>query len=217
MKRLRLKHIVIASTLLLSASAISIYFCNKAIEDAAVNKIFTNLNQVPTFRCGILLGANPRLKGGRVNPYYEQRIIAANLLLKSGKIKYLILSGDNGHEEYNEPRYMKDDLIKLGIDSTILYEDYAGFRTFDSMVRAKKIFGQDTLLVISQDFHNERALYIAAHEGVYARAFSAKDVSARRGRYTQWREQLARVKVFIDLYILDKEPHFLGPKIKIGS
>ena len=106
--------------------------------------------------------------------------------------------------------------MAAGIDSTVIYLDYAGFRTFDSIVRLKKIFGQQRVTIISQLFHNQRAIYIAQKEGIEAIGFNAKDVSGDAGLKVQLREKLARVKVFVDM-ITGKKPKFLGEKISIPS
>jgi SanA protein len=193
-----------------------IYFCNKKVEECALNKLYTDVNEVPYNRVGLLLGTGKYLKRGAINPYYKYRIDAAAKLLKSGKIRYLVISGDNSRNDYNEPQSMKNDLYAAGIDSNLIYLDYAGFRTFDSMVRVREIFSQDSVTVISQQFHNERALYIASKENIVAVGFNARDVAANHGLKTKLREKLARVKVFVD-YIIDAEPKFLGPKVAIGS
>ena len=109
---------------------------------------------------------------------------------------------------------MREDLVKEGIDSSRIFLDYAGLRTFDSMVRAKKIFGQTAITVISQPFHNERAIYIASREGMNAVGFNARDVNAKVGIKVMMREKLARVKVFID-YITGNDPKFLGKRVFI--
>jgi SanA protein len=109
---------------------------------------------------------------------------------------------------------MKTDLIHAGIDSSLIYLDYAGFRTFDSMVRLVEIFSQDSVTVISQAFHNERALYIASKEGIEAVGFNAKDVGSSFGFRVQLREKIARVKVFLD-YVMNTKPKFLGKKVSI--
>lgn len=109
---------------------------------------------------------------------------------------------------------MRNDLIAAGIDSTIIFRDYAGFRTFDSMIRAREIFGQTSLTIISQPFHNQRAIYIASRESINAIGFNAKDVGGSNGIKVQTREKLARVKVFVD-YIFGVKPKFLGPKVEI--
>lgn len=191
-----------------------IYFSNKIIAEAADGKLFSSVKEIPYNKTGLLLGTAKLLGGGYLNPYYKYRIDAALALINSGKIRYLVISGDNGRNDYNEPRMMKDDLITAGVDSNFIFLDYAGFRTFDSVVRLREIFSQDSVTVISQQFHNERALYIASREKINAIGFNAKDVTKKMGLRTQVREKFARVKVFLD-YLTGAEPKFLGPKIII--
>ncbi len=199
------------------STGLAVYFSNKTIIENAEGKLFSDVSKMPYNRVGLLLGTTKYTKkAGFYNPYYTNRITATNKLLKAGKIEYVIISGDNGRKEYNEPELMRADLIKLGVDSTKIYLDYAGFRTLDSMIRLKEVFGQDSVTVISQKFHNERAVYIASKEGIIATGFNAKDVTAAQGLKTQLREKLARVKVFVD-YFFGKKPKFLGKKIKIPA
>ena len=163
-----------------------------------------------------MLGTSPKLKNGNNNLYFDYRILAAVELYKAGKIKYILISGDNRREDYNEPEEMKKALMQKGIPEKFIYLDYAGFRTLDSVIRAKEVFGQNQLTIISQRFHNERAIYLAERNGINAIGYNAKDVNAYAGLKTNIRELLARVKMFIDLAI-DKQPHFLGGKIIIGK
>jgi len=210
----KIKFLLYFILLFLIISIPAIYFSNKIITESAGGKLFERTEQIPYNRVGLLLGTAKFLKHGHENPYYKYRIVATVDLYRSGKIRYIIISGDNSRKTYNEPGMMKADLVEQGIDSTKIYLDYAGFRTFDSMVRLKEVFGQDSVTIISQQFHNERALYIANREGIKAIAFNARDVSKQMGLRTQIREKFARVKVFVD-YFLGKEPKFLGPKIII--
>ncbi len=192
----------------------TIYFCNKIIVDAAKDNLYSDLNKIPFNKVGLLLGASKYGKQGHNNPYYDNRIEAAINLLKNDKIKYVIISGDNSRKDYNEPESMRSDLIKGGIDSGNIYLDYAGFRTFDSIIRLKEIFGQDSVTIISQQFHNERAIYTASRVGIIAIGFNAKEAGNVSGLETPWRERLARVKTFLDFWV-DKKPKFLGSKIII--
>ena len=137
-------------------------------------------------------------------------------LYKAGKIDYVIVSGDNSTKEYDEPSTFKEDLIKGGIPEGRIYLDYAGFRTLDSVVRVKEIFGQESVIIISQQFHNERAIYLAEHYDIKAIGYNAKNVSKHYGFKTNLREYLARTKVFIDI-LLGVQPKFLGEKIDIPS
>jgi SanA protein len=214
-----LKHkrkILLALVVLIVVAGIVIFTCDRIIEKASANKIYTDVQSIPANNVGLLLGTSKMLSNGYENAYYRYRINAAADLLKSGKIKYLIISGDNSRKEYDEPSDMRADLIAAGIDSTVIYLDYAGFRTFDSIIRLKKIFGQDKVTIISQQFHNQRAIYIAKREGINAIGYNAKDVSKNYGFRVRVREKLARVKVFVDM-ITGKEPKFLGEKIIIPS
>jgi SanA protein len=192
----------------------TLFICNRVISNYATGKLYSDSNTIPFDRVGLLLGTNKYLAKGRLNAYYYYRIYAAVTLIRNKKIKYIIVSGDNGEADYNEPWSMRKDLIRNGVDSSIIYMDYAGFRTFDSMVRLKQVFGQDSVTVISQQFHNERAIYIASHEGITAIGYNAEDVSGSEGFKTAIREKLARVKVFLDFWF-GKEPKFLGSKVNI--
>lgn len=135
-------------------------------------------------------------------------------MLFANRVDYLIISGDNSRKYYNEPQTMKSDLSGMGVDTTKVYLDYAGFRTFDSIVRLKEVFGQDSVTVISQPFHNQRAVYIAENEGIAAIGFNAKDVSKAFGFNVMLREKLARPKVFLDIWT-GKAPKFLGSPVSI--
>jgi SanA protein len=211
---MRRRKILFVFILLIGLTLLLIYFCDQQVRTAAQGKMFSNAAEIPHQHVGLLLGTAKYLQNGGINPYYSYRIEAAAALLKAGKIDYLVISGDNSRKEYNEPEMMQQDLIVAGIDSSRIYLDYAGFRTFDSMIRFREIFSQDTVTVISQKFHNERALYIAKREGITAIGFNARDVDAEAGLRIQLREKLARVKVFAD-YLFNTEPKFLGPKVSI--
>ena len=119
-----------------------------------------------------------------------------------------MVSGDNGSIYYNEPNTIKKDLVKGGIPEERIYLDYAGFRTLDSVVRAKEVFGLDQVTVISQEFHNERAIYLGKHKGLMAIGYNAQDISGNEAVKVHFREYFARVKVFIDL-ILNIQPRLL--------
>lgn len=188
--------------------------CDNIIENAAKDRTYWNLKEVPKNKVGLVLGTSNRLVGGGSNPYYTNRIKATLELYKAGKIDYVLVSGDNSTLYYNEPTVFKRDLVQGGIPSEKIYLDYAGFRTLDSMVRAKYIFGLDSVTIISQKFHNERAIYLAEQKGLYAIGYNAEDLSIKQGLKVRIREYFARVKVFIDL-ALNTQPKFYGEKIEI--
>lgn len=191
----------------------AIWFSNTLIVDSARGKLYTDTSTIPFNRVGLLLGTSKHLKNGNLNPYYVHRIDAATRLMKAGKIKYLVISGDHGKKDYNEPETMREDLFYAGINPSQAYLDYAGFRTFDSLVRLKEIFGQDSVTVISQPFHNERAMYIARKLGIAAIGYNAKD-PMNPGLKTPFREKFARVKVVLD-FMSGNKPKFMGKKIII--
>ena len=191
-----------------------IFYCDRQVSLAAKGKTYSDVNSIPHNHVGILLGTSKYLGNGIVNPYYRFRIEAAVDLLRAGKVDYLVISGDNSRKNYNEPETMRADLLAAGIDSSRLFLDFAGFRTFDSMIRLRDIFSQDTATVISQLFHNERALFIASRERMTTIGFNARDLTNSAGLRIKLREKLARVKVFLD-YWFHTKPKFLGPKVNI--
>jgi SanA protein len=191
-----------------------IIYANIRIETSTNEFIFNELENIPANKVGLLLGTSKYLRSGQQNRYYNHRITAAHELFQSNKIQYIVISGDNRKVNYNEPRDMKNDLMKSGIPDSLIILDYAGFRTYDSVIRLNKIFGQDSFTVISQEFHNRRAIYIAKRLGLNAVGYNAEDVDMYNGFKTMLREKLARVKVFID-FLTNKEPKFLGEPIEI--
>ncbi|MFH6602352.1 vancomycin high temperature exclusion protein [Maribacter algicola] len=191
-----------------------VFFSNFVIDYAADGKTYNEVNAIPKNRVGLILGTSKKIKGGAPNPYYTYRIDATVRLYKSGKIDFVLVSGDNGTIYYNEPTTIQKDLVKRGIPKNKIFLDYAGFRTLDSVIRAKEVFGLESVTIISQEFHNKRAVYLAEKKGMKAIGYNAKDVSGRQGFKVRFREHLARVKVFIDL-TFNTGPKFYGEKIKI--
>ncbi|MBT4968379.1 MAG: DUF218 domain-containing protein [Bacteroidetes bacterium] len=179
--------------------------------------IYTDLREVPSQNAAVVLGTAKYRKQGGVNQYFSNRLIAAVVLYKAGKVNYLILSGDNSHDSYNEPLMMIKELMRLGVPESAIYLDFAGFSTLDSVIRGKEIFGQNSFIIISQAFHNRRALLIARKKGIQAIAFNAPDVESFSSFKTKFREIFARIKMTLDLYIWGTKPHFLGEKIKLGE
>lgn len=199
---------------ILSLMVATLVFTNYYMVYKAKDHVFSQISELPKNKVGLLLGTSKyRAKGG-INLYYAYRIDAAVALFNAGKIDYILVSGDNGSADYDEPTTFKKDLIKRGIPEDKIILDFAGFRTLDSVVRAKEVFGQETFTIISQKFHNERALYLAAHFNIDAIAFNATDVTNRYGLKTRIREYLARTKATIDV-LFKIQPKFLGEKIKI--
>ena len=199
---------------LIAAIFVFIVVSNYAIESHAQDKTYDEVSAIPKNKVGLVLGTSKTLQNGRVNLYFKYRIEATVALYKAGKIEFVLVSGDNSTTSYDEPTDFKSALIKKGIPEHKIFLDYAGFRTLDSVIRAKEIFGQEKMTIISQEFHNERAIYLAEKNDIEAIGFNARDVSRRYGIKVQIREYLARTKVFLDM-LLGVEPKFLGEKVEI--
>lgn len=177
--------------------------------------IYTEVSDIPYHSVWVVLGTSKYIPDGRRNLFYLYRIEAAKSLYESGKIDYILVSGDNSTSHYNETDTMRNDLIAAGIPAEKIYGDYAGFRTLDSVVRAKDIFGQSEYTIISQKFHLERAIFIAEHHGIQAVGFNATEVPVKLAPRVWIRERLARVKMVFDI-VFGVEPKFGGERIKIG-
>jgi len=193
---------------------IVIFISNQIVEYTANEKLYNSTENIPYNRVGLLLGTIKTLKNGKSNLYYKYRINATVALYEAGKISRVLVSGDNGNKNYDEPTDMKNDLIANGIPAEHIVLDYAGFRTLDSIVRCRDVFGQDSVTIISQAFHNKRALFIAKYSGIDAIGYNANTVATRYSIRIQLREYLARVKMIVDI-AFGKKPKFLGEKITI--
>lgn len=208
------KKILFIGLIFFGVSVLFIFWANFKIDFESEDYVTSELSKLPNEKTGLLLGTSKTLSNGTPNAYFFNRIEAAAELYKSGKVQNIIVSGDNSKKDYNEPEEMKNELIKAGVPAEKIFEDFAGFRTLDSVVRAKEIFGQKSYIIISQRFHNERAVYLARKNGIEAYGYNAADVNKYAGIKTNAREKLARAKVFWD-FIFGVEPKFGGEKIII--
>lgn len=179
------------------------------------SKTYNDASLIPSNKVGLLLGTSKYARSGEINLYYKHRLLAAATLFNNDKISYILVSGDNATKEYNEPETIKRDLIDMGIPEDRIILDYAGFRTLDSILRCKLVFEETNITVISQQFHNERAIFLAEYFDIQAIGYNAKGVSASYGMKTRLREVFARTKVLIDI-LFGVEPRYLGDTIKIG-
>lgn len=189
--------------------------CNLWVILQTRDRLYSDIEQLPPHSVALVLGTSSRTSEGRPNLYFIHRIEAAAALYHAGKIKHIIASGDNHAYSYNEPIAMRRALIAAGVPAEAITLDYAGFRTLDSIVRSKEIFSQEEIVVVSQRFHNERALFIGDYHGIRAIGFNARDVPATLRIRTRLREYLARFKAVLDLYVLDTQPRFLGEKVEV--
>ncbi|MCP4971106.1 MAG: vancomycin high temperature exclusion protein [Arcobacter sp.] len=173
---------------------------NYIIHNNYNEKIFNNINIVPKRKVAVVLGTS-KLYNGLPNLYYNNRINAAYDLYKNGKIKKILVSGDKSSKTYNEPLEMKNDLIKLGVNKEDIYMDNKGFRTYDSIIRAKEVFLLNNFIIVSQKSHCKRALFIAEKKSIKAIAYEALDVQHYGKIRLVLREKLSRVKAGIDIFI----------------
>lgn len=175
-------------------------------------RIYDKVEDVPSGRVALLLGTSRNTATGP-NVFFFQRIHSAAALYHAGKVVKIIVSGDNSQMNYNETEAMRRELVKLGVPNDAIVNDHAGFRTLDSVVRAKSVFDQNEVIIVSQRFHLQRALFIADAKGIKATGFVAADPLHGIPYYKViFREWFARVKAVLDCYILGTQPKFPGPK-----
>ena len=193
-----------------------ILFSNILIFSYAKDKIFYTTESILQKKVALILGTSKYVVNntGLVNLFYHERINAANELIESGKVEFLILSGTNDSKFYNEPGVMKKDLMDLGVSEDKIFLDYAGLRTLDSILRAKEVFSQSDIIIVSQKFHLQRALSIARLNNVDAIGFAAKDPPFSLVFKTYFREVFSRINFLFDI-LFKKDAKFYGEKIEI--
>ena len=204
------KAIMISGAFIFLLSLSALFYANYRVTTETDKFIYKRLNEVPFVRVGLVLGTSRYTSSGKSNPFFYNRIQAAKALFYSGKIQYLLLSGDNRYFSYNEPREMRKELLRMGIPDSVIIMDFAGFRTLDSVVRGKKVFKLNRFIIISQEFHVRRAVYIARHHDIDAIAYVANDPTSEYTWTVELREYFARVAMLLDLYLFDTKPYFLG-------
>jgi len=181
---------------------------------ASRGRLFTEVGSLPETKVGLVFGTTDKVNG-RENLYFRYRIDAAVEVWNAGKLETLIVSGDNLSPYYDEPEKMKQALIERGVPKDRIVRDPRGLRTLDSVVRTKEIYGASSVLMISQRFQNERAIYLAKANGIEAYGYNARDVEAQAGLKTRLREIGARVKMWLDVNFLNTRPTHLGKRIEL--
>lgn len=190
--------------------AIAIGSANYHIVTVNAPRLHHDIASLPDCAVGLVLGTSASLRDGRANRHFLGRVDAAAALYHAGKVKHLLVSGDNRFSNYNEPAKMRAALIARGVPDSAITSDFAGFRTLDSVVRAKLIFGLNRCIIVTQRYHNTRALEIARATGLDAWGYCATDAGFRDSIQTECREVLARTVTVLDLYLWHRQPHFLG-------
>lgn len=206
-----------AFVLVVLIAILPLVFGNLWVELRSSGRIYFDVSRVPAADVGLVLGTSRRLHGGYENPFFAARMRAAADLLRTGKVRHLLLSGDNRHADYDEPTDMRDALMRQGVPETALTLDYAGFRTLDSFARAKKVFGLNRLTIVTDDFHAARSVLLARHFDIEASAYCGTPVPLRWSAKTRLREVGARCKALLDLYVLHTQPRFLGERVTLPS
>ena len=201
---------------LLIVAVAFVLFANLRIVCSNRDRLYTRIEDVPTRETGLVLGENPVMRNGRPNLHFSNRMDAAAALYHAGKVRRLLVSGDNSRRDYDEPTMMKEALIARGVPATSIACDYAGFRTLDSVLRARQVFGLESCTIVTQRYHNTRALEIAHASGLDAVGFCARDVDLRHSARTELREVASRTVAVLDLYLWHRQPHFPGPREPLG-
>ncbi len=209
-----LGRLCLALSVLTVVLVIFVTYIQVSIALTAKGKMYDQPQAIDGRYIGLVFGCDSRF-GDRDNLYFTYRMDAVSQLWKEDKLRGVIVSGDNRSADYNEPKMMRKALVQRGVPDDKIIADYAGLRTLDSVVRSKKVFGAEKVLMISQRFQNERALSIAAAHQIEAIAFNAQDVSGRGGVKTKIREWGARVKMWLDIAVLDTQPKYLGKQEKL--
>ena len=178
--------------------------CNQIVVNNAEGKVFSDIDSIKYNKVGLLLGTTPQARFDRItNYFFIYRIDAAEQLYKAGKIEKILISGDDDSlDGINETECMRDSLLARGVPANAIILDGKGYRTISSIINANKVYGLKSFTIISQKFHNERAIYQAEHLGLDVeniQAYNAEDPKSRRAYLTTIREYFARVKMFMDL------------------
>jgi SanA protein len=206
------RRLIVAALVSSLVSAAMIAFADRVCLRAARNRIFRSVDSLPAKDVALVLGTSKTTRVGNPNLHFKNRMEAAAALYHSGKVKHLLVSGDNHIKTYDEPTDMHDALVAVGVPAGAITRDYAGFRTLDSVMRAQSVFGLTNFVIVTEEFHCPRAVWIARRHGLEAVAFAAPDVPLVRWSVrVKAREYLARVLCAADLYVLNRSPKFPGP------
>ena len=184
--------------------------CNQIVVNNAEGKVFSEIDSIKYNKVGLLLGTTPQARITKVkNYFFIYRLDAAEQLYRAGKIEKILISGDeNSLDGVNEPECMRDSLLARGVPANAIILDGKGYRTINSVINANMVYGLKSFTIISQEFHNERAIYQAEHLGLdieNLQAYNAKMPKSRRAYLTTIREYFARVKMFLDIINYDEK------------
>jgi SanA protein len=200
-ERRRTIFIILMSCFLVALGAVGAFLllCQWWVYTAGDSRVFKRVGDVPENEVGLVLGTAKWVRKGKLNRFFSYRIDAAIRLYKCGKVHRLLLSGNGIDPGRSEPEQMRKELIDRGIPADALRLDNGGIRTLDSIVRAKQVYGLNQMTIVSQEFHNRRALFLCRAFGIDAVGFNAEDVPASQALRTFLRELLARVDAVLEV------------------
>lgn len=208
----------LAAAVVVAAFVMLPLLAEQRVRAAAAGRLVAHIGELDVKHRGstaLVLGTARTLADGRLNTFYTARLAAVTELYRAGAVASILVSGDNGRPGYDEPTAMRDDLIAAGIPAAVIWRDFAGFRTLDSVIRARRVFGLDRCIIVSQPGHVRRAVYLARAHGIDAIGFAAADVAGAAG-VRQWvRERLAVIAAVMDVTVA-RAPRHLGPPVVIG-
>jgi SanA protein len=204
----------IAAVVALGGAAV-LLACDWWIDRSAAPYATDRIDGVPQAEVALVLGTAPRVAEQRRNLFFEYRLDAAAQLMKAGKVKYLLVSGDHREDGYDEPTAMRDGLVARGVAAEVIYRDAGGVRTLDSVLRARDIFAQSRFVVVSQSFHTRRAVWLARQHGIEAFGFDARDVPFEAAPHVHLRQYLSAGRAIYDV-LAGETPSRDDPRIDIG-
>lgn len=211
----RMKRLFKWTLWLLFLGILCVVFSNIIIISKTKSRVISEKKELNGAKVALVLGTSKFTRVGAENLFFKDRMRAAAELYKEGKVKHIIVSGDNRTQYYNEPKDMLAALQELDIPAEAITLDYAGLRTLDSIIRCKEVFGQTDVIIVTQRFHAYRAMFIADYYGLDAQAYMANFESETYSTLL-FREAIARMLAVADLYVLNKEPKFLGEKEELN-
>lgn len=211
MKKL-LKYIIIVLVIIFIIVTGINFYVKSATKKLILNE--DEYSQLTDVDCILVLGAG--IWGDKPSPMLEDRLNEAISLYKNGISSKIIMSGDHGKTDYDEVNTMKNYAIQQGIPSEDIFMDHAGFSSYESMYRAKEIFGANKIVIVTQNYHLYRSLYIARQLGIDAYGVGADPRRYVGETYRELREILARNKDFVKC-ILKPKPTYLGNSIPVSG
>ena len=206
------RKIIFCISLIFGIFIIGLCLCYGLVSWNASGRTYEDVDDIPHNKYALLLATSPITRSGAHNFYFDNRIKSTEELYKAGKIDFIIASGGDYTKDHkfgcDEPAAIRDSLVARGIPEEKIILDYDGTRTLNSIVKAKQVYGVDSVTLISQKYHNERAIYLSDKNGIYAIGYNASPSHIRRNRIKNTvREIFARPKMFID-FALEEKPEF---------